>query len=250
MATARERPPDRARRDPQPDPHRVEVEHPRGDHVAAARRDLPGADLALAGPVGGVAGDHVVEVVVADRAHAFGAVRDREAKRPDRQAHPLVLVAALAEAVGREVAAARLAQGPCGVVIGHRGVLRNAIIRSFTRGRPRGHTDRSDGSVRSLVGGGRLHGHCAQARVSRSHCRRPRDGRGDPRRDGDGRLRDGDARLAHRDHADPEPEQRAQRDDPRRPRRARGALGRHPAVHAQLDACRCASRSSSSRKRD
>ena len=39
-------------------------------------------------------------------------------------------------------------------------------------------------------------------------------------------------------HADPEPEQRAQRDHPRRARRAGGALGRDPAVHALLDPAR------------
>ncbi len=87
------------------------------------------------------------------------------------------------------------------------------------------------------MSGGDLHGHAAQTRVPRDRrAGRPGDRRGDPRRDGDGRLRDGDPRLAHRDHTDPQPEQRAQRDDPRRARRARRALGRHPAVHAQLHA--------------
>ena len=59
---------------------------------------------------------------------------------------------------------------------------------------------------------------------------------GHPRRHGDGLLRDGGVRLAHRDHADPQPVERAQRHHARRVGPARRAVGRHPAVHAHVDA--------------
>ena len=91
----------------------------------------------------------------------------------------------------------------------------------------------------------------AAGRVSRPAVSATRSGpghrRGHPLRDGDHLLRDGDLRLAHRDHADPQPEQRAQRHDPRRAGAARRAVGRHPAVHALVDAARSASASSTSR---
>ena len=89
-----------------------------------------------------------------------------------------------------------------------------------------------------------LAGH--RGRLARAPHRRPGDRRGHPRRDGDRLLRDGDVRLAHRHDAHPQPEQRAQRHDPRRPGPAGRAVGRHPAVHAHRRRCRCASRSSSS----
>src|SRR5881397_2370288 len=63
---------------------------------------------------------------------------------------------------------------------------------------------------------------------------RPHHRRDHPRRHGDDRLRDGDPRESHRDDADPEPVERAQRDRPGWLGRARGAQRRYPAVHALL----------------
>src|SRR5262245_1254675 len=109
-AAAAERAPHRARRDHEPDQRGREVEQPGGPVVAAARRQHPRRDLALARPARGVAGQHVVHVVDADRAHALLRVGKHEGGHARHaQHHEAVVVAAIAEAVLREVARTRLA---------------------------------------------------------------------------------------------------------------------------------------------
>ena len=58
----------------------------------------------------------------------------------------------------------------------------------------------------------------SRGRISESPTVDPVTAEVDPRRHGDGVLRDGGVRVAHRDHADPQPVERAQRDGARRVR--------------------------------
>ena len=111
MASAHERAEDARGRQQAAEHHRDQVQPPGGDEAAAAGRHLPRADLALADEIGVVARRHVVEVVVADRAHAALRVREPERQRAELHLHPALRVAAVgAEVVGVEVDATRVAQ--------------------------------------------------------------------------------------------------------------------------------------------
>src|SRR5207342_66378 len=88
----------------EPADHAAQVEVPGGDVIGAARADLPGRDLELAGKVGGVPGERVVQVVIAHGALARRRVGKGHRNRAELEVDPVGVVApVVAETVDAEV---------------------------------------------------------------------------------------------------------------------------------------------------